>query len=189
MPRASKPVYIRCPRCELNYITKGEQYCDVCKKELKMIASNDDDISDLELCPICKMNFVQGEEICESCKQELNMKSSDDDDEDSGLSDDNWQKYVADDDEEDDEDIVNDDGDNEDIDTSGVLQSNDDIEFSEDKDIDIGFENIDDSDDNSDDKDEDDLEDMDLEDLDDSDLDDDDDDDDDDEDDEEDDDE
>ena len=27
--------YIKCPRCELNYIKRGEEYCAVCKAELK----------------------------------------------------------------------------------------------------------------------------------------------------------
>ena len=29
------PKYVLCPRCELNYIQEGEEYCDVCKAELK----------------------------------------------------------------------------------------------------------------------------------------------------------
>ena len=29
-----KPVYIRCPRCELNYIEKKDKLCSVCKAEL-----------------------------------------------------------------------------------------------------------------------------------------------------------
>ena len=42
------PEYIKCPRCELNYIKKGEQYCQVCKAELKlgpqlMFAVDEDD--------------------------------------------------------------------------------------------------------------------------------------------------
>ena len=27
--------YVKCPRCDLNYMLKGEEYCDVCKAELK----------------------------------------------------------------------------------------------------------------------------------------------------------
>lgn len=30
-----KPVYIRCPRCELNYIQKKDKYCSVCKAEME----------------------------------------------------------------------------------------------------------------------------------------------------------
>ena len=28
--------FIKCPRCELNYIHKSQGYCDVCKAELKI---------------------------------------------------------------------------------------------------------------------------------------------------------
>ena len=28
--------YVKCPRCDLNYILEGEDYCDVCKAELKI---------------------------------------------------------------------------------------------------------------------------------------------------------
>ena len=28
--------YVKCPRCDLNYMLKGEEYCDVCKAELKL---------------------------------------------------------------------------------------------------------------------------------------------------------
>ena len=27
--------FIKCPRCELNYIQEDEQYCPVCKREMK----------------------------------------------------------------------------------------------------------------------------------------------------------
>ena len=27
--------YVKCPRCELNFMLEGEEYCDVCKAELK----------------------------------------------------------------------------------------------------------------------------------------------------------
>ena len=42
MAKTSKNVYIRCPRCELNYIKKKDQYCDICKREMKLIESDDD---------------------------------------------------------------------------------------------------------------------------------------------------
>ena len=29
------PKYVKCPRCDLNYMLEGEEYCDVCKAELK----------------------------------------------------------------------------------------------------------------------------------------------------------
>ena len=49
MAKSTKPVWILCPRCELNYIKKADQYCNVCKKEMKLIKSSEDDIGDLEL--------------------------------------------------------------------------------------------------------------------------------------------
>ena len=57
-----KPVYIRCPRCELNYIQKKDKYCSVCKAEMEAKRDYVDDI-DLELCPICKTNYIQPDEI------------------------------------------------------------------------------------------------------------------------------
>ncbi|MBO5955150.1 MAG: hypothetical protein J6Q13_04225, partial [Clostridia bacterium] len=96
MAKSTKPVWILCPRCELNYIKKADQYCNVCKKEMKLIEASEDDIGDLELCPICKINFVQNdEEVCESCKQELGI-AMDEDAEDKEISD--WHKYIDDDD-------------------------------------------------------------------------------------------
>ena len=66
-----KPVYIRCPRCELNYIEKKDKLCSVCKAELS--ANKEDFIGDLdlELCPICKTNYIQPDEImCATCLKE-----------------------------------------------------------------------------------------------------------------------
>ena len=145
MARSNKPVWILCPRCELNYIKKADQYCDVCKKEMKLIAANDDDIGDLELCPICKINFVQSdEEVCDSCKQELGIVA-DEDAEDREISD--WHKYIDDDNDDDDEDEDDDYNEVEDG-TSGI---DDDFEFDED----LGKDLVDnDDDDDFDDDDE-----------------------------------
>ena len=40
--------YIKCPRCELNYILEGEDYCHVCKSEMKHHTEADDELIDLE---------------------------------------------------------------------------------------------------------------------------------------------
>lgn len=32
--------YKKCPRCELNYILEDEDYCPVCKAEMKMAGAN-----------------------------------------------------------------------------------------------------------------------------------------------------
>ena len=127
MAKAVKPVWILCPRCELNYIKKADQYCNVCLKEMKLIEASEDDIGDLELCPMCKINFVQNDqEICDSCRQELGMNMSEED-QDKEISD--WHKYIDDDDDEDDDDEDDYNDDNED--TSGVT---DDFDFVDDLD-------------------------------------------------------
>lgn len=82
-----KPVYIRCPRCELNYIEKKEKLCSVCKAELS--AKKDEFIGDLdlELCPICKTNYIQPDEImCATCLKEHGNA----DDEDGN----DWEDYL-----------------------------------------------------------------------------------------------
>lgn len=88
-----KPVYIRCPRCELNYIEKKDKLCSVCKAELS--AKKDDFIGDLdlELCPICKTNYIQPDEImCATCLKEHQADGQD-------VSD-NWEEYLNRDEEE-----------------------------------------------------------------------------------------
>lgn len=162
MAKSTKPVWILCPRCELNYIKKADQYCNVCKKEMKLIKASEDDIDDLELCSICKINFVQnGEEICESCRQELGIVASEED-EDREIAD--WHKYIDDDDEDDEEDgnDLADDVYSEDEleETTGIV---DDFEFGEDldkdseedddEDFDLDLDD-DDSEDDDDDEDE-----------------------------------
>ena len=41
--------WVKCPRCELNYIREGEEYCEVCKAELRkgpelLFAIDDEDV-------------------------------------------------------------------------------------------------------------------------------------------------
>lgn len=82
-----KAVYIRCPRCELNYIQKKDKFCPVCKAEMQAKRDYVDDI-DLELCPICKTNYIQPDEImCANCLKEHRP------DEDAELADD-WDEYM-----------------------------------------------------------------------------------------------
>ena len=93
-----KPVYIRCPRCELNYIKKQDKFCNVCKKEMKALGSQGaEENLDLDLCPICKVNFIgPDEDMCVTCAKEkaleeglINESNSDDwdnvKDEDEGI--------------------------------------------------------------------------------------------------------
>lgn len=89
-----KIVYKRCPRCELNYIKKGEEYCSVCINEMN---SRHDDFAcdiDLELCPVCKTNYITEDEImCSSCAAEKDANGGNVDDID--LTE--WNDYVNDD--------------------------------------------------------------------------------------------
>lgn len=90
----SSSKYVKCPRCELNYILSTEEVCDVCKVEMGLVASpvdssmEEDDFT-RELCPICKRNFINyDEEMCESCANEK-LKESEESDEE-------WRSYLDD---------------------------------------------------------------------------------------------
>ena len=64
--------YIKCPRCELNYILEGEDYCHVCKSEMKHHTEPDEDLldfDDMELCPICGQNYIREDQtMCDECR-------------------------------------------------------------------------------------------------------------------------
>lgn len=102
MNNVKKPVYMLCPRCEINYIQKKDKFCDVCKREMKPGALEDveivEDDFDLELCPVCKINYItDGENMCQSC-----MEKTMEDENDENV---NWREFLdkADDDEDDDD--------------------------------------------------------------------------------------
>lgn len=165
-----QPVYIRCPRCELNYIQKKDKFCNVCKLEMKALGSLDiEDNLDLELCPVCKVNYINpDEDMCVACAKERALEE--------GLNNDNeddnsWSDYSNDDgayseDEErgemvsitdlDDDDVLDDDDDlalagDDDDDSDGKLEED---EMDDDDDFDDAFDDLDD-DDTADDDDED----------------------------------
>ena len=63
--------FIKCPRCELNYIREEEQYCSVCKREMKGEAHDDP----FELCSICNENPVMpGKDVCYLCYKEMSQQ-------------------------------------------------------------------------------------------------------------------
>lgn len=63
--------FIKCPRCELNYIKEEEQYCSVCKREMKGEAHDDP----FELCSICNENPVMpGKDVCYMCYKEMTQQ-------------------------------------------------------------------------------------------------------------------
>ena len=67
-----KQTYIRCPRCELNYILKKDKFCNVCKMEMKALGTmGAEENMDMELCPICKINYITSDEdMCPACAKE-----------------------------------------------------------------------------------------------------------------------
>ncbi len=97
-----KSQYIKCPRCELNYILKKDKYCDVCKQEMKAGCLEENDLDDfeegMELCPICKVNYLsEGETICPTCQEEQLAYDKDEDVD--------WKSVVENQTEEDDDDL------------------------------------------------------------------------------------
>ncbi len=122
-----KPIYIRCPRCELNYIEKKDKLCSVCKAELSANKEAFVNDLDLELCPICKTNYIQPDEImCATCLKEHQS-------EDGEITGDDWDEYVN----RDEDEIVYDDEETGDMATITDL---DDDTLDDDLDSGIGFD-------------------------------------------------
>jgi len=67
-------MYIKCPRCQLNYINEEtEQFCKVCLVDMGKIQGGPELELDEEykLCPECGENYLdEGEEICFACRNE-----------------------------------------------------------------------------------------------------------------------
>lgn len=60
--------FVKCPRCELNYIQEDEQYCSVCKREMKGDVKDDP----FELCSVCGENpAIPGKDVCLFCLKEM----------------------------------------------------------------------------------------------------------------------
>ena len=94
--------YIKCPRCELNYIdSEKQEYCDVCLAELQgsklkfADLDEDDDLEKTELCPVCGVNYMRlSDKMCDECRknseyEEDEILEPDEDDE--------WRNYLDDD--------------------------------------------------------------------------------------------
>ena len=98
----TKITYVKCPRCDLNYMDSRLEMCDICKAELNLEPGNfiDDEDDIKELCPICKNNYVEdGEEMCAACAEELEAKNARESEEDEG-----WKDFIDEPIEEDDAD-------------------------------------------------------------------------------------
>ena len=64
---------IKCPRCELNYITPEEGYCKICKREMKGESQRDE----IELCTVCnEAPALPGKDVCLFCLKEMNKSNS-----------------------------------------------------------------------------------------------------------------
>ena len=69
------PKYIKCPRCELNYITQSMKYCTLCAKEIEegLQEWQDEPI----ICPFCYKNTMQPDDLmCSQCKAKRNKSDS-----------------------------------------------------------------------------------------------------------------
>lgn len=100
--------YVKCPRCELNYIdSEKQEYCDVCIAEIKgnklQFADLDEEeyeeidveLEQEELCPVCGINRIRaGEKMCESCKDREEYEEEGDVDIE---NDEEWKNYLEED--------------------------------------------------------------------------------------------
>ncbi len=65
----------KCPRCELNYIREDEDYCMVCKREMK----GEDVPEEVEMCTVCNEHPVMpGKDVCLFCYKEMQQSNQED---------------------------------------------------------------------------------------------------------------
>lgn len=162
--------YIKCPRCELNYIDgETQEYCDVCIAEMKgnrlqFADLEDEDFEDeldaeaTELCPICGVNRIHyGEKMCEVCAAKSEYEEEEEIDPE---KDEEWKNYLDDDTEDltvDDEELEEELKQELDGEEEEEEESVEDDFFNEDIDSLSDLEDEDYDDDDEDDEDDDDL--------------------------------
>lgn len=64
------PKFKKCPRCDINYILDDQDYCEICREELRGISHIEEleETEEAEICPRCRVNFLnEGEKVCEAC--------------------------------------------------------------------------------------------------------------------------
>jgi len=126
-----KPRYIKCPRCELNYILSNQEYCEVCKAEMKAGYQDEEELDELlledeaTLCPHCKANYITDESkgMCDTCYEENSTSSDTDDNVD-------WRSFVDKEDNDDELDLLpveNDDEIDEEMDSTFAQDLDDDF--------------------------------------------------------------
>lgn len=65
--------FVKCPRCELNYITESERYCKICLREMKGDVAQDE----VELCSVCnEAPALPGRDMCLFCLKEMNGQNA-----------------------------------------------------------------------------------------------------------------
>ena len=68
--------FVKCPRCELNYMTESERYCKVCLREM----NGDGEQDEVELCSVCnEAPALPGRDVCLFCLKEMNGQNQTDD--------------------------------------------------------------------------------------------------------------
>ena len=128
-----KTPYVRCPRCELNYILKKDKLCSVCKNDLESRGEYVDELS-LEICPCCKVNYIQPDEVvCATC-----LKERQHDEKYRDMDDEEWQAYLNRDEENDDYSPDEETGD-----MASITNFDDDDDILVDDDLDFGDDEID----------------------------------------------
>ena len=160
--------YIKCPRCELNYIdAEKQEYCDVCLKEMKGLTTDidleeADEEAETELCPVCGENYMRpGEKMCDECKQNADNYVEEDDIDPE--KDEEWRNYL---DEETDDLVLESDGIDigedfmddfdEEMEDDYVEESESDDDSVDDLDYDGNFDDLDDDEEEDEEEDEDD---------------------------------
>lgn len=66
--------WIKCPRCEMNYIQEDEKYCKICKREMK----GEKPREEVEICTVCNEHPVMpGKDVCAICYKEMSAHETD----------------------------------------------------------------------------------------------------------------
>ena len=62
---------LKCPRCELNYITEKEQICKICFREIYGKMPRED----MDICSTCnEAPTLPGKDVCRYCQREMNKQ-------------------------------------------------------------------------------------------------------------------
>ena len=72
------PKFVKCPRCDLNYMPVGEKYCKVCMEEVR----GDRGTEDVEMCSVCKeFPALPGRDVCLMCLKDMEGTPSEEENE------------------------------------------------------------------------------------------------------------